>query len=282
LQKENTQHITTKTPPDHLSWLIKTDEVLKTEDGLVVEVWELKHEPDEILLSAWAKHFRNHYCQDPEIDSLRNPSKLSRAEYLLQVKFPDEKIKPGPSIRAGDFGEILIADFVEYILEFWVPRIRYDRKIIKDESTKGTDVLGFRMLGNEHSPEDILIAFEVKANTSKKKYNNELQKAVKGSNTDVLRRTGEALHAAATRFHYDKKEKEFDIVSRFQDPIGKPYKNQYGAAAVILTNSYDKGTLSITETISHNKRDALSLVIIKGEKLMELIHKLYNKAASEA
>lgn len=41
-------------------WLTPANERLKTADGKEVEVWEFRHENDEAVLSAWAKHFRNH------------------------------------------------------------------------------------------------------------------------------------------------------------------------------------------------------------------------------
>ncbi len=31
-------------------------------------------------------------------------------------------------LRAGDFGEILVSDFLEYILNFWVPQNTFFRK----------------------------------------------------------------------------------------------------------------------------------------------------------
>lgn len=46
----------------HLKWLVDTGQRLTTADGKTVEVWELRHSKDDAVLSAWAKHFRNHYC----------------------------------------------------------------------------------------------------------------------------------------------------------------------------------------------------------------------------
>jgi hypothetical protein len=56
---------------EHTKWLVDTGERLKTTDGKEVEVWEFRHEKDEEVLSAWAKHFRIHYCFDSEIDYRR-------------------------------------------------------------------------------------------------------------------------------------------------------------------------------------------------------------------
>ena len=147
---------------EHTKWLVDTGNRLNTLDGKTVEVWEYCHEQDDYILSAWAKHFRNHYCLDSEIDYYRRGPGLTRAEFLNNIKFPDQSLKPGPSIRAGDFGELLVADYLQYILGYWVPRTRYADKTIRNESTKGCDIIGFKMIGKEESPRDILAIFEAK------------------------------------------------------------------------------------------------------------------------
>jgi hypothetical protein len=52
------------------------------------------------------------------LDRLRQGTGLSRGEYLDQNKFPDAQGAPGPSIRSGDFAEILIADYIEFTLAY--------------------------------------------------------------------------------------------------------------------------------------------------------------------
>ena len=74
---------------EHINWLIDTGERLTTVDGKTVEVWEFCHEEDDDVLSAWAKHFRNHYCLDSEIDLYRKGYNYSPSEYLINIKFPD-------------------------------------------------------------------------------------------------------------------------------------------------------------------------------------------------
>ena len=103
---------------DHLRWLIDTEERLITVEGRTVEIWEFRYESDDEVMSKWAHHFRNHYCLDHEIDQLRHGMNCSRKEYLNNIKFPDCSLPPGPSIRAGDFGEILIADYLEFLSNF--------------------------------------------------------------------------------------------------------------------------------------------------------------------
>src|SRR4030042_2518472 len=100
---------------EHLKWFLDTGKRLTTADGKTVEVWEFRHRKDNAIFSAWAKHFRNHYCLDNEIDILK-PPRYARSKYLPSMKFPDHSAGLGPGIRAGDFGEILVADYLQYLL----------------------------------------------------------------------------------------------------------------------------------------------------------------------
>src|SRR5689334_21755276 len=95
--------------PAHLAWLVDTGKTLNTACGRPVSIWALNHQTDEQVLSDWAKHFRNHYCPDNLIDLLRGAK--TRKEYLEQIKFPSKHTNLGPSVRSGDFAEILVADY---------------------------------------------------------------------------------------------------------------------------------------------------------------------------
>ena len=128
----------------HIQWFVNTGETLTTTDGKKVEIWEFQYKKNNEIFSAWAKHFRNHYCSDDDIDYLRRGYNLSRKDYLLQLE------KLGPIIRSGDFGEILAADYLEYILKYLVPRFKYDDKSIRNESKKGCDIIGFKMINKKN------------------------------------------------------------------------------------------------------------------------------------
>lgn len=98
--------------PQYLDWLIH-EKIVTTSEGKQVTVYELVIQEDEDILNSWAKHLRKQYCSDSEIDVLRAGFGIERDEYLKTMKFPDERIKPGPSVRSGDFTEILVADYVQ-------------------------------------------------------------------------------------------------------------------------------------------------------------------------
>jgi len=266
---------------DHIRWLIDTGQRLTITDGKTVEVWEFCHEEDDEVLSAWAKHFRNHYCLDTEIDFYRQGYNQSRSEYLNNIKFPDPSVTPGPSIRAGDFGEILVADYLQYVLGYWVPRIRYADKTIRNESTKGCDIIGFKIISEEDSPEDMLAIFEAKTQFSGRQVKPRLQDAVNDSAKDQIRKA-ESLNAVKQRLFDKDFHEEANKIERFQNPNDRPYKEISGAVALFETRVFDVEQISQTTTDAHPNTDHLILVVIHGNTMMDLVHELYRRAADEA
>lgn len=277
---------------DHIKWLVKTDERLITADGKEVEVWEFNHEQDEAVLSAWAKHYRNHYCLDTEIDFLRG--NRSRSDYLTDIKFPCKTTVLGPGIRAGDFGEILVADYLQWVLGYWVPRVRWSSKVVRDESPKGSDVMGF-LLHDEDSKtysNDVLFVFESKTKFSGSG-TNRLQDAINDSAKDYIR-IDESLNFIKQKL-FEKKEIELaKIIEGFQSPVDMPYEETYGAAAIVSDRFFDAGELSSADCnkisnsskskkfFPHPNYNSLVLLVIRGPDMMKLVHELYRRAVDEA
>lgn len=265
----------------HIKWLIDTGERLTTSDGKTVEVWEFHHEKDNDVLSAWAKHFRNHYCSDAEIDYYRQGFGYSRKDYLNIIKFPDSSNPPGPSVRAGDFGEILVADYLQYVLGFWVPRTRYGDKTVRNESTKGCDIIGFKFVGDKESIDDTLAIFEAKTQFSGETPKPRLQDAVEGSTKDQVRKA-ESLNAIKQRLYGTQCFREALLIDRFQNPSDNPYKQIFGAAALFETRIIDYNQIKQTTTNDHPHSKDLILIAIQGNEMMNLVHELYRRAADEA
>lgn len=123
---------------------------------------------------------------------------MSKKDYLLTLKFPAQTGTPGPSVRSGDFSEILISDYLEYILNYWVPRTRYSNKINRNSSPMGSDIIGFKLFDSNETNKDILTVIEAKAsytNTTE----NRLQKAIDDSRKDNVR-IAESLNAMKQRY----------------------------------------------------------------------------------
>ena len=98
------------TTPSYLNWLVDTGERQATACGREIEIWELNPQDDAEILSNWARHFRNHYIADADLPFMAGGTGLGHPDYLRTVLFPDAKVAPGPSLRSGDFGEIVVAD----------------------------------------------------------------------------------------------------------------------------------------------------------------------------
>ena len=271
-----------KSLPRHLNWLIDTKQRLKTADNKIVSVLEFRHQKNNEVLSEWAKHFRNHYCSDTDIDILRRGTSYTRAAFLTEIKFPDCSNKPGPSIRAGDFSEILVADYIQYLLRYWVPRNRYCDKNNRNESPKGSDILGFKIVRKgQESARDVLVIYEVKSRFSGTKPYNRLQEAVTDSCKDVTRRA-ESLNAIKQHLLDKKQNVYIPRVERFQDPIDHPYKEAWGAVALFSTACFSGDLICETDASIHPGEDNLTLIVIHGRDMMKLVHDLYRRAANEA
>lgn len=264
-----------------MAWLVDTGQTFNTADGQVVQVWRLNHLPDEAVLSEWAHHFRQHYCADDDLAAMVAGTGLSNAEYFTQIKFPDQTAAPGPSTRAGDFGEILTADFIEYVLGYWCPRqVRYEDRHNRNAPTHGCDVVGFRILDAEPgNPADELFALEAKASFSATT-ENRLQTAINDSVKD-LKREAMSLNAIKQRLRKLNLD-QAKVVERFQNPADRPFIRKSGAAAVIEDNLFDAMDLPASDASDHPNGENLALIVIRGQTMMQLVHTLYQRAADEA
>lgn len=260
---------------NHIQWFSQKSSI--DINGKQIDIFEFKHLPDNNILSAWAIHFRNHYCLDAQIDYLRPPNK-SRKDYLNEIKLPTQN-EFGPAVRSGDFAEILVADYLEFILNYDVPRYRWQSKIIRNESPKGSDVIGFSM--NHISENDSLAIYEVKAKLSKSGKNT-LQTAIDDSAKDEIR-VAESLNFIKQKAIDSNNSDRVNTVSRFQNPTDYPYKERYGAAWLVSDEYCDINTIIANiNTNDHPKQNDLFLLVIRGQQMMGLVNELYMRVANEA
>jgi hypothetical protein len=271
----------TLTKPAYLHHL-KQGESLTLSGGGKCEVWELQVATDAACLSEWAFRFRQTYCPDSDIDILRSGTGKSRAEYLTELVFPDKSVPPGPGVRSGDFAELLVSDYVEFILGYWVPRGKYAEKGSRNESVKGVDIVGLKCpdAGQPKSTDEML-TFEAKAQLGDGKYKGRLQDAVDDSSKDYLR-AAETLAAMKRRMHVSGERASMLVVERFQNAVDRPYRLLSGAAAILSGTAFDADGIKGTSTDKHNNAGNLRLIAVNGEDLMTLAHALYQRAADEA
>ncbi|MER9482368.1 DUF1837 domain-containing protein [Mesorhizobium sp. M0494] len=268
--------------PSHLNWLVDTGERQATACGREIEIWELNTQDDAEILSNWARHFRKHYIADADLPFMAGGTGLDHADYLRTILFPDAKVPPGPSLRSGDFGEIIVADSIEYFLGYWCPReLRYQDRWNRNDSTKGCDVIGFKFANEDNpGPADELFIFESKSGMSATDANR-LQDAIDDSIKDRLRE-GMSLNAIKRRF-FDRSEMgDARKVERFQNQADRPFRRINGAAAILDEAVFAESDLAATDCAAHFNQENLRLLVIRGPSLMKLVHALYERAADEA
>lgn len=259
----------------YTDYYIEHEEIL-TSDGQHVKVLELQVPADDSVLNEWASHLRHHYCNDEELDLLRSGYGFTKEEYLLNIKFPSKNEDFGPATRAGDFTEILIADYIDFIEGYYVPRTRYDRKITRNSSSQGSDLIAFKM-GDVVTNHDELVIYEVKAQTTDHPPKNRLQNAIDDSMKDI-KRLAESLNAINQRL-LDKREYDnARIIQRFQNSTDRPYVKSFGAAAVHSSYSYCADKIMECSIKDHGSPN-VKLIVVYSEKLMERIHDIYWRAS---
>lgn len=266
----------------HFTDWFHLDKKISSQDGKEIEIWSFCYdESQKDVMSNWAREFRNVYRLDSKLDKLRCKEKLSRKDYLLLRVFPKRTKGLGPSVRAGDFSEILISHFLQYLENYWVPsKIRYENKPVTDCSTPGSDVVAMKFADDSFcNPNDELIVVEAKAGYTDGE--NKLQEAVDDSNKDP-RRLGEFLDFAKNRFDLLEDDESFKKIERFQNEVDYPYNKKFGAAAFCDEKLFDEDEISKTDCSGHAKKSKLRLILVKGKDMMKLVHSLYERAADEA
>lgn len=265
-----------KMGPKYLNYYSKKANAV-TANGRPIEIFELDLYDDEEILNEWANHFRVNYCALEEIDLLRSGYGISREEYLLSIKFPSENEDFGPATRSGDFTELLLADYVEFVLSYYVPRTRYDRKITKNSSSQGSDLIAFKKKDTDTSPSDELLVYEVKGQATNTTPQCKLQNAINDSKKDI-KRIAESLNAINQRLIDKGNFEDAKIIQRFQNATDRPYKRVFAAAAVHSKHSFSRNKVEESDTSNHIDPD-IKLIVIYSENLMDRIHDIYRRAA---
>lgn len=267
--------------PNHVDWLQDTGDRVEIASGQQVEIWSLEPKEDPALLSAWARHFRQQYIDDADLPMMVEGTGMSSAEFLRDIIFPDGKVAPGPSTRSGDFAEILVADYLEFVQGYWCPRDRYKGRFNRNDSTKGADIIGFRIINDGATdPADELVVVEAKAGLTTSK-SNRLQDAVTDSIKDAMREAM-TLNALKQRMLDRGQMDGVRRVQRFQNESDLPFQRFSGAAAVLDNDVLAETDLTTVDATAHGNAGRLRLIVICGTAMMDLVHAIYSRAADEA
>ena len=257
---------------------LKPEEPIITDEGKEIEVFNLDIQDEPEIFEEWAKQFRRNYCSDDELKEMIVKMHISSREYLKNFKLPSDR-RIGLSTMSGDFGEILVSDYLQYIEEYTVPRTRYDNKVNKDTSTQGSDVLGYKK-DSLNAANDEVVVIEVKSsssNSSSSKAKSKLQEAVDHSDKD-FERLSSSIVASYLRLKKSNIE-QANVVERFLNKTDNPFNVIYGAVAVHSNQSYDVDVIKTVASKKHRDYQKLRLLVIHSDELMKFIRELYLKAS---
>ncbi|HEY1037734.1 MAG TPA: Hachiman antiphage defense system protein HamA [Candidatus Paceibacterota bacterium] len=266
------------TQPSHCSWFENAHRTLRTADGKDVPIINFNHQQDEAILTEWALHLRRHYSSDADLEAASTSMGMSRSDYLRDIKFPNNT-PPGPSIRSGDFSEILVADYIQFLLNYDVPRTRYDRKATPNSSTQGTDILAFKFSAENIPANDELITCEIKG--SLRTASNSLQDAIDDSKKDFETRLPIALNATLQRLKDRGETESIRTVERFMNKTSNPYKQITGAFLVCSNGPWADEMVTESDSSGHPSLNTFFMVFT-GVDLMDLANTLYEKAYATA
>ena len=261
----------------YIKYLTQENSII-TDEGKQIEIFNLDIQDDPEIFEDWAKQFRRNYCSDDELAEMIGSMNISPKEYLEKFKLPSDS-GIGLSTMSGDFGEILVSDYLQYIEEYVVPRTRYDSKVNKDTSTQGSDVLGYKQDSSNVSNDEVVVV-EVKSSasdSSSPKAKNKLQEAINHSDKD-FERFSTSIVASYLRLKKTNSD-QANVVERFLNITDKPFNVIYGAVAVYSNQSYDIDVIKKVDSKKHRAFQKLRILVIHSDELMKFIRELYSKAS---
>lgn len=266
------------------SEFFKFDRSILSKNGNKIDVFRLKNDLlDDNSLNNWASGLRNNYVEKNLLESLVEGTGLTQKEFLEKNIFPNPQNKIGASTMSGEFGEILVYDYINFVLKYYVTRTRYLEKVNPNMPVSGSDVIGYHVKNIDNPGKtDHLIVAEVKTRSSNSGNKKRLcEKTVKDAIDHSVKdrvRLGESLNAEKRRLLNRSRIQEAKIVERFQNKTDKPFTIDFFAVAVLDSDFYlDQEVLDVVN-IQYEKLETTSILIIHSKELLNFLRDLYRRA----
>ena len=247
------------------------DKTITSSNGDKVQIYRLNNEVlDEDSLNNWASGLRNNYVEENLLDSLVSGTGLTKKEFLEKNIFPDYQSKQGAATMSGEFGEILVYDYINFVLEYYITRTRYLEKVNPNMPISGSDVIGYKVDNiNKPSKSDQLIVAEVKTRS--------IKEAIEHSTKDRIR-IAESLNAEKRRLLNRSRIEEAKIVERFQNKTDNPFKVDFFAVVVLDNELYSEQVILDLVNSQHEIINFTKILIIYSKELKCFLRDLYRRA----
>lgn len=262
------------------------DRSITTSSGKEIQVYKLNNELlDDNSLNNWALGLRNNYIEEYLLEKEISGTGLTKKEYLEKMIFPNPKVAQGAATMSGEFGEILVYDYINFVLKYYITRTRYLEKINPNMPVPGSDVIGYKVKNaNNPCKSDHLIVAEVKTRSSKVGNKTSLcektvTNAIEHSIKDRVR-IGESLNAEKRRLLNRLRYDEAKIVERFQNKTDNPFTLDFFAVAVLDNELYSEEMILDAVNSQHENLKSTNVLIIHSKELKLFLRGLYRRACS--
>ena len=238
---------------------------------------------DDNSLNNWALGLRYNYIEKDLLELAISGTGLTKKEYLEKMIFPNPEVSQGAATMSGEFGELLVYDYINYVLEYYVPRVRYFNKVNPDMPVPGSDVIGYKMENyNKGSKNDKLLVAEVKTRSTisgnkTTAITETITKAIQGASKDRVR-VGESLNAEKSKLLTRGRFREAKIVERFQNKTDNPYNLDFFAVAVMDNELYSEQLILDVINNQNENIKFTNILIIHSKELKSFLRDLYKRA----
>ena len=262
--------------PLYIDWLVEEkNKVIK--NSIPLTCYKLDYSIDESVLDDWALHIRKNYIDDDQLLDDASINDMSVEQYLKEYVIPQKEDELGPTARSGDITEIIVADLLEFVFNYSVPRYKMKNRSGKANSQQGTDVIAYKFYNSDKFPneKDELIAVEVKGVLSSDTY-DPIKSAIKDSQKDD-HRLARSIDYCRKRLQELGATEESNEVKRFLLKPDNNYKLSFAAAAVSSRETVDD--VIVLDVLGEDLeiRSGQKIFYIHGKKLMELAHNIYER-----
>ena len=262
--------------PLYIDWFVEEKgKVIK--NSVPLTCYKLDYSMEESVWENWALHIRRNYIDDEQLIDDAYVNGMSVEQYLIEYVIPQRNDEFGPTARSGDITEIIVADLLEFVFNYSVPRYKMKNRSGKANSQQGTDVIAYKFYNSDKSPneKDELIAAEVKGMLSSDTY-DPIKSAIKDSQKDD-HRLARSIDYCRKRLRELGATEESNEVKRFLLKPDNNYKLSFAAAAVSSREAVDD--IIVLDVLGEDLeiRSGQKIFYIHGKKLMELTHSIYER-----
>ena len=261
------------TAPQYLS-NIKFVKDISDSNGNIVHCYYLTNSFDEKTLQEWAHRIRCEYVSDKTIERLTSDG--IDVDDFLNNRIPKSDNNRGCVIISGDFSELLMTDFREFILKESAFRGKLQSKPTPNSPIQGCDILTYRIDGTDASKDQLIIT-EAKSLISSTNY-EVILKAASDSEKDSTR-IGETLAFLLDFFSNRGNEDDYKKILRFTKKGESTFVEEFEASGLTVCCCLEES--NITNVLKQIKTTQKNIYFVYGKDLKNLAYDLYRRALND-